>query len=78
MDNKNKKGFLEYFGFKKKATETVKTQKRGFHAAKINNTNSNFGLRVSSFDLEIYNDLEKLRSRARDLSLNNDYAKKYF
>ncbi len=71
----NQKGvmerFLNYVGYKKN------TSKKNFEGAIQNRLSSGWGTTNTAIDKEIYSSLSQLRSRARDLSINNDYVKKY-
>lgn len=49
----------------------------GFNAAKYEQTLHNWATTQTSFNEEIQTDLPALRTRARELSLNNEYAKRY-
>jgi len=77
MDN-NKNVFSRFFDWafgRKSANGNYKM--RGFDAAKIDRLNSNWTLSSTKIDKDIYSSIVALRSRARDLSLNDDYVKKY-
>jgi len=51
---------------------------RGFDAAKYERTLSNWGLTQSAnFNEELQSDLEVLRNRSREASLNNEYLRRY-
>jgi lambda family phage portal protein len=50
---------------------------RRFHAARIDNTTSNWLLVETSINEELRNDLDRLRIRGRDLRYNNDFASKF-
>ena len=54
-----------------------KTQTRRFHAARIDNTTANWMALESSINQELQSDLDRLRTRGRDLRYNNDYAAKF-
>lgn len=50
---------------------------RRFHAARIDNTTFNWLALESSINQELQSDLDRLRTRGRDLRYNNDYAAKF-
>lgn len=52
-------------------------QKRGFSAARISRTEADWLATNTAINQELRQDLDKLRSRGRDLVKNNDYAKKF-
>lgn len=52
-------------------------QTRRFHAARIDNTTANWMALESSINQELQSDLDRLRTRGRDLRYNNDYAAKF-
>ena len=54
-----------------------KTQTRRFHAARVDNTTANWMTLESSINQELQSDLDRLRTRGRDLRHNNDYAAKF-
>lgn len=75
MSNKNIYQKLKDIFVKK---EEVKEQKtRGFEAAKYNRLTSDWNPIDSHIDNSIYNDGKRLRLLSRDLSLNNDYYKRF-
>ena len=51
--------------------------KRSFEAAKSSRLNSGWSTANTKIDAELRGDLTALRARARDLSINNDYARKF-
>ena len=63
--------------FKPKAVKTDKMFKRSYSAASSNNLFSDFRASERSADSELRPALRSIRSRSRDLSRNNEYAKKY-
>ncbi len=80
MNNKEKGITQKFFDwvFNKKDIATQKPYRiKGFDAAKIDRLTSNWNTSLNSLDKDIYSSSATLRSRARDLSLNNDYVKKY-
>ena len=52
-------------------------QVRRFHAARIDNTTANWMALETSINQELQCDLDRLRTRGRDLRYNNDYAAKF-
>ncbi len=54
-----------------------KSETRRFHAARIDNTTANWMALESSINQELQCDLDRLRTRGRDLRYNNDYAAKF-
>lgn len=56
---------------------TRKTQKRGFFAATLDRLTTNWSTSSGQIDSDLRGDIAVLRSRARELAKNNDYAKKY-
>lgn len=76
MQSKNKslkEKFKSFFSKK----EEVKIEKRGFEAAKISRLTSDWRVAEDYIDNTIYNDIKRIRGLSRDLSLNNDYYKRY-
>ncbi len=54
-----------------------KAQTRRFHAARVDHTTANWLTLESSINQELQSDLDRLRTRGRDLRHNNDYAAKF-
>lgn len=54
-----------------------KMQKRGFQAARIDRLTADWLATANSINQELQSDLDRLRSRGRDLVNNNDYARKF-
>lgn len=54
-----------------------KVQQRRFQAARIDRLSADWLTTQSSINQELQSDLDKLRSRGRDLVNNNDYARKF-
>ncbi len=52
-------------------------QTRRFHAARVDNTTANWLALETSINQELQSDLDRLRTRGRDLRHNNDYAAKF-
>jgi lambda family phage portal protein len=66
---------MKFFNlFKPKTAPIVK---RKYEAAIINRLTSDWLNSCTSADSELYRDLKTLRSRSRDLCINNDYAKRF-
>lgn len=51
--------------------------KRKYSAAAVNRLSSDWATSILTADAELYRDLQKLRSRSRDLCINNDYARRF-
>jgi len=58
-------------------TPAGKAQTRRFHAARVDHTTANWLTLESSINQELQSDLDRLRTRGRDLRHNNDYAAKF-
>ena len=54
-----------------------KAKKRGFFAATLDRLTSGWATNTGQIDRDLRGDIAALRSRARELAKNNDYAKKY-
>ena len=54
-----------------------KAKKRGFFAATLDRLTSGWATNSGQIDRDLRGDIAALRSRARELAKNNDYAKKY-
>lgn len=50
---------------------------RGFTAARVDRLTASWMATVASINQELKGDLDRLRARARDLTKNNDYARKF-
>lgn len=71
-------GFFKRFGYVKADTPKLPVNNmRGFDAAKINRLTSDWLIKILSPDAELSRDLVALRSRSRDLAINNDYFVKF-
>jgi lambda family phage portal protein len=60
-----------------KALRGQSTAKRGFSAARIDRITSNWLSTMASINRELQGDLDLLRARGRQLSKDNDYARKF-
>lgn len=56
---------------------TPKTAARAFNAARVDRLTASWIASTNSINQELRNDLDRLRARSRDLSKNNDYARKF-
>lgn len=54
-----------------------KPSTRKYSAAAMNRLTSDWATSILSADSELHGDLKTLRSRSRDLSMNNDYARRF-
>lgn len=63
--------------FSKLFDSKPKTSTRKYAAAAVNRLTADWATSVLSADSEIHNDLRILRSRSRELWMNNDYARRF-
>ncbi|PCJ29613.1 MAG: phage portal protein [Rickettsiales bacterium] len=70
---------MKLFNFFRKSSkaQTRNMSQRKYAAASINRLNADWVTSVLSADSELYNDLRTLRSRSRELCMNNDYARRF-
>ena len=66
---------MKFFDLFKRTPAPVR--KRRYEAAIINRLTSDWLNSCTSADAELYRDLKRLRSRSRDLCINNDYARRF-
>ena len=64
-------------GIMKRMGYTKPVQLRRFEGARLGRLNAGWTTQSTALDAEIKMDLGALRARARDLSINNDYARKF-
>jgi lambda family phage portal protein len=69
-------GFFDRFTKEKKAPAAA-MQRRNFNAARMDRFTASWFSGTNSINKELEGDLDKLRSRGRDLSKNNEYGKKF-
>jgi len=65
------------FGLLGKAGSAPRTAQRGFHAARLDRLSADWLATTQSINQELRGDLDRLRARGRDLTSNNDYARKF-
>lgn len=64
-------------GIFSKIKKVFKKNKRGFDASKVSNLLNDWNVSNESADDVIKQGLKRLRSRSRDMAINNDYAKRF-
>ena len=65
------------FGLLGRSAAPARQGLRAFHAARIDRLSADWLATSQSINQELRSDLDRLRSRARDLGKNNDYARKF-
>lgn len=65
---------MKFFNFFKR---TAPVAKRKYAAAATSRLNADWITQILSADSELYSDLRKIRSRSRELCINNDYARRF-
>ena len=68
---------MNFNPFKKSAQPVKKPMRRQYHAAKIDRLTQSWSTVQRSINKDLETGGKNLRSRARDLTINNDYARKY-
>ena len=68
---------MNFNPFKKSVQPVKKPIRRSYHAAKIDRLTQSWSTVQRSINKDLETGGKNLRSRARDLTINNDYARKY-
>ena len=63
--------------FKRKKVEVKQPRRRQYQAAKLDRLTSSWSTTQQSINKDLQQGGKVLRTRARDLTVNNDYARKY-